>query len=282
MVIHEHFATLAGRLMFALEAGSGSPTVVFEAGMGDFSRAWHPVQPRIAEHTRTISYDRAGRGQSNFAGVNRTLEDCLVDLRALLEALDAPPPYVLVGHSFGGGIVRVFAHRYPDEVAGIVLVDSSQEDAFFRFRDIQSDGVLPPRSFDEPPWLTWARFYQSLHLDPSFPRNVFLNDEGIDLAACFDQVRAATSLGDKPLTVITGTKRDWERKNGAEGLVAEWEIASERAWIACQEKLLELSSRATWVRAEESGHYVQEDQPDLVIGAIEQMLETLEEPSKKT
>lgn len=272
MIPLEHSVAVSGRSLFVLEAGSGRPTVIFESGLGDFSRTWHRIQAKIAESVRTLSYDRAGRGQSHFAGESRTLNDCLDDLVAMLAAVEARPPYVFVAHSFGGFIARVFAQRYPDEVGGIVLVDSAQEDFIFGIQKILESRTLPPRRFDEPDWFTWRRFDQAQYSDPQFPRNI-LNDEGIDLTMCYEQVREASSLGALPLTLVSSTKRDDDRKNnGAEGAVAEWEIAAEKAWNACQVKLLELSTDATHVLAHESGHYVQDDQPDLVIAAITQML----------
>lgn len=277
MIPQEHYVDVSGRTLFALEAGSGSPTIVFEAGLGDFSRTWHNIQVKIAESAQTISYDRAGRGQSQFVGEGRTLHECLDDLRSLLAALDAPPPYILVGHSFGGFVARMFAYRYPAEVAGLVFVDSAQEDAIFRFRDILKNGTLPPRRFDEPIWLTYERFHQTQHADPRFSRNVLLNEEGVDLMACYEQIRGVLSLGAKPLTVITGAKRDWERKNGAEGLVAEWEVVAEKAWNDCQIKLLGLSTGATQVVAQGSGNYVQDDQPEVVVAAIRDVLERIRE-----
>lgn len=102
-----------------------------------------------------------------------------------------------MAHSFGGLIARAFARRYPNEVGGIVFVDAAQEDVNFAFRKILLSRTLPPRRFDEPDWLTWARFHQSQHADPQFPRNL-LNDEGIDLAACYEQAHEAASLGALP------------------------------------------------------------------------------------
>lgn len=272
MIPLERFVTVSGRALFVLEAGSGQPTVVFESGLGDSSRAWHRIQAKVAESARTISYDRAGRGQSHFARAGRTLNECLDDLVAMLAAVEARPPYVFVAHSFGGFIARTFAHRYPDEVGGIVLVDSAQEDVIFEFQRILKSQPLPPRRFDEPESLTRRRFDQAQHSDPQFPKNV-LNDEGVDLTTCYEQAREASFLGALPVTLVSSTKRDEDRKGGAEGVVAEWEVAAEKAWNACQVKLLELSTNATHVLAHESGHYVQDDQPDLVIAAVTEMLE---------
>ncbi len=272
MVPTEHHIDIAGRSLFALEASSGHPTVIFEAGMGDFSRAWHTVQAEIAKVTRTISYDRAGRGQSQFAGKNRTCDDYLADLSAMLEALNVDKPFVFVGHSFGGYIARLFAYRFPEKLAGIVLVDSAQEDTIFKIRTILRNVSFPPRQFDESKWLTWLRFHQSQHLDPAFPENL-LNDEGLDVTSCERQVREITSLGDLPLVVISSTKRTDDRDAGATGIPAETEAAAEKALTECQTKLLELSTNATQILATESGHYIQDDQPELIVSAIVQMVE---------
>ena len=272
MMPTEHHIDIAGRSLFALEAGSGHPTVVFEAGMGDFSRAWHTAQAEVAKVTRTISYDRAGRGQSQFAGNNRTCDNCLDDLSVMLAALDVEEPFIFVGHSFGGFIARLFAYRFPKKLAGMVLVDSAQEDTVFKIQTILGNVSFPPRQFDESKWLTWLRFHQSQHLDPAFPENL-LNDEGLDVTACERQVREITSLGDLPLAIISSTKRTDDRDAGATGIPAETEEAAEKALTECQAKLLELSTNAKQVLATESGHYIQDDQPNLVIATIVQMVE---------
>ncbi len=272
MASTEHDVDIAGRSLFALEAGSGEPTVVFEAGMGDFSRTWHTVQAEVAKVTRTTSYDRAGRGQSQFAGHSRTCDDCLADLVAMLEALEVKQPFVLVGHSFGGFIARLFAHTFPKKLAGMVLVDSAQEDTVFEIQKILGNVSFPRRQFDEPQWLTWLRFHQAQHLDPAFPENL-LNEEGLDVTACERQIREITSLGDLPLVIVSSTKRTDDRDAGATGIAAETEEAAEQALIECQAKLLGLSTDATQILATESGHYIQDDQPDLVISAVVQMVE---------
>jgi pimeloyl-ACP methyl ester carboxylesterase len=103
--------------------GQGSPTVVFESGAGSPSIVWDVVQHSLADTVRVCSYDRAGIGWSDQSKESRTADQILGDLRALLHAASLPPPYVLVGHSLGGPLVIAYAHRYPAEVAALVLVD---------------------------------------------------------------------------------------------------------------------------------------------------------------
>jgi pimeloyl-ACP methyl ester carboxylesterase len=106
-------------------AGSGRPTVVLDAALGGSSVSWALVQPEVARFTRVCSYDRAGFGWSDAGPMPRTAGQVAGELRALLERAGEAPPYILVGHSFGGLVVRIFASRYPDDVAGIVLVDTA-------------------------------------------------------------------------------------------------------------------------------------------------------------
>ncbi len=117
-----------GPMLRMLRAGSGGPTVVFEAGSGGPLEAWVRVQPEVSKFTSTISYDRAGNGLSDKGPVPRDGRRIAGELHALLRNAHVPPPYILVGHSLGGPYVRVFAGMYPKEVAGMVLVDPTQEE----------------------------------------------------------------------------------------------------------------------------------------------------------
>jgi pimeloyl-ACP methyl ester carboxylesterase len=112
------------RVMHIHVTGEGTPTVVFESGMGASCLSWTQVQPEVAQFSCAVSYDRAGHGWSDPAREPRTAQQLARELRALLDAAGAPGPYVLVGHSFGGYVVRAFVHLYHDEVVGLVLVDS--------------------------------------------------------------------------------------------------------------------------------------------------------------
>ncbi|HWR73601.1 MAG TPA: alpha/beta fold hydrolase, partial [Nitrospirota bacterium] len=108
--------------------GEGSPTVILESGMNEFSLSWALVQPGVAKFTRVCSYDRAGLGWSDPGRAPRTSETIVRELHALLRAAGITGPLVLAGHSFGGMNARLYARRYPNEVAGMVLVDSAHED----------------------------------------------------------------------------------------------------------------------------------------------------------
>jgi pimeloyl-ACP methyl ester carboxylesterase len=110
------------------EARASQPTVILEAGAGDFSVDWSLVQPGVARFARVCSYDRAGSGWSDLGPRPRTMHQIVSELHALLEKAGKRPPYVLVGHSYGGWLVRLYQSTYPSEVAGMVLVESGADD----------------------------------------------------------------------------------------------------------------------------------------------------------
>lgn len=127
--------------LHAIVAGSNTsnlPTVILESGMGGCALDWSLVQPALAKHTKVLSYDRAGFGWSTTPISEPTCEGYLRDLRKLLMQLELEPPYILVGHSYGGMIMRLFASEYPEEVAGIILVDSTHEQRFIESTFIQT------------------------------------------------------------------------------------------------------------------------------------------------
>jgi pimeloyl-ACP methyl ester carboxylesterase len=112
-----------GRRLYLLEQGSGGPTVLFEAGIGATNLNWRHIQKTVARFTGTASYDRSGLGFSSRCRTARTPGNIAAELHNLLEQAGIRPPYILVGHSFGGLVMRRFALLYPEEVSGVVLVD---------------------------------------------------------------------------------------------------------------------------------------------------------------
>lgn len=112
------------RRVHVMVAGQGQPTVVFEAGFVNDLRSWAKVQAEIAKSCTTVSYDRAGLGLSEASSSPRSGEQIATDLHALLQKLGVAPPYILAGHSAGGLYIRSFAHRYPNEIGGMIFVDA--------------------------------------------------------------------------------------------------------------------------------------------------------------
>lgn len=236
---------VGGRQLFYSCAGSGTPTVVFEAGLGDTSETWSQVQPIVAEFTQVFSYDRAGLGQSDPAPKPRTCQNMVDDLKLLLTGAYISPPFILVGHSFGGMLVRLFASQHPEDVAGMVLVDSTHEDRTAGFEKVLSEELI-------------ARNRASL-ADPS------RNSETLDRIKSDEQVRNARMQFNLPLVVLT------------RGLPDEpsdvWPSADlQRVERELQLEYLNLSPYSSHVIAKQSGHWIQNDQPELIIEAIRKVM----------
>jgi pimeloyl-ACP methyl ester carboxylesterase len=134
-----------------LIAGRGNSTVVFESGAGAPLETWLRIQPEVSRFSKTISYDRAGNGLSEKGPVPRDGRRIATELHTALQNAHATPPFVLVGHSLGGPYIRVFAGLYPDEVAGLILVDPTQEEmiAWAKARDPKPSGGHEFRPYDE-------------------------------------------------------------------------------------------------------------------------------------
>lgn len=237
--------------------GSGGPVVVLEAPFGSGHEAWVKVQDDVAQFTTVCSYDRASVGWSECAPVPRTFKDSVRDLHVLLERLALPAPYVLVGHSIGGPLGMLYACIYPADVAGLVLVDSSHPDQRARFLS-----ALPPESADEPASVREFRKWQQA---PSA-----LTPEWDDATICFEQARGCRTLGDLPLTVITAGK-PWNPFDPSDARAAQ----HDQLWRDLQMELVHLSSRSTQRFAEQSGHMVPLDQPEIVIDTIREMVNAL-------
>ena len=284
-----------GVAMHIQPAGAGAPAVVMEAAIGDFSLSWSLIHPQVTEFTRAFSYDRAGLGWSEASPRPRTGEVMVDELRRLLDAVGIPRPVILVGHSFSGLLVRLFAYCYPQEVAGLVLLDPAHEDQFLRFpqpiremfgplRDgqitmlqqnaeiIRSQGpqgatplVMPPPSF--PAEIAAAYTAQSI-ADPSRVETMIA--ELRDLETTQEQVRKLRSagLGDIPLIVIShGQPQD------VPGMPADVNQAYEAAWQEMQREIAGMSTRGQQIIAQESGHMIHHQQPELVVREIQRMVE---------
>lgn len=231
---------IGGRALHVVRSGHGTPAVILEAGSGCWSQIWRAVQEQAGEFTATYSYDRAGHGASD-PGAPWSLDGWVADLEAWLRAGPVPPPYLLVGHSLGGHIVRAFADRHRADVTGLILVDARHEDLY---------PVLPPA------------FLAAL--------TEFVPDSGERAGQADALVRALPDLGDLPLSVITHGRADWIPDEF--GLSRADLDQAERAWQQHQADLATRSSRSRFCVAAASGHLIPVDQPGLVVSEIQAML----------
>lgn len=269
------------RLHFSC-SGDGSPTVLMDTGIvADGLLTWGLVQPEISEFTRICTYDRAGYGWSDAGPIPRTSGQIVKELRTLLDNAQILPPYLLVGHSFGGLNVLLFASQYCEEVAGIILVDSAHPDQRSRFR--KAGVALPPEDLMARILIWTAPFGLPRLFMPSrgpasdmqyamSTRTTSLRTLGYELTSLdesLQEVRDATEkLSEMPLLVLT--QGDPAARSDSPG---ETRIKRYQVWKQLQEDLTRLSRRSRWIIAEGSGHNIHLDQPSLLVRSVRQLVE---------
>jgi pimeloyl-ACP methyl ester carboxylesterase len=207
--------------------GQGAPTVVLDALFPGTVSNWAWIQPEVAESTRVCAYDRAGLGWSDRGPNPRDARQHAGELHTLLARAGIPGPYVLVGHSLGGLSVRMFADQYPDEVAGMVLIEASNPDSWQRLGKPEGVGVDHGMLVVAPLLGRVGVFrlglFSSYSSDPDLPAQQraelqaffdsvkslqTIRDVDSAFSTALDQVRKARGLGDKPLLVVLGSQGD--------------------------------------------------------------------------
>ncbi len=263
-----------GRRGHLLCQGSEGPVVILEAGLPGSSLTWASVTPGVAEFARVCSYDRAGYGWSEPGPRPRTSASIARELRMLLQHAGIEPPYVLVGHSFGGLVVQVYASRFPDEVAGMVLVDASHPDLVHQTVEIDRMGTLSllvrglavtgigrflvpvPAGSAE----SRDPAVRKLERDLQFTTRS-LRATSAELAALRDSLSEAGAerprLGQKPLAVLTEGRR------------------RAKHWLEMQADLAELSDESRWEIVDSAGHFIHHDRPEVVVSAIRSVVEAV-------
>jgi pimeloyl-ACP methyl ester carboxylesterase len=257
--------------------GTGSPTVVLDAGLGGMSLDWNLVQPEMGQTTRVCAYDRAGMGWSEPGPQPRTPERIAGELHTLLTNAGIAGPYVLVGHSLAGKNVRIFAQQHPDEVAGMVLVDARSEyvdahtspaDAQAFQQEIAMQGTMYGltrglgliRLFGASQWGPPAMSLQTrtaLALFGTGQRAIAATAaEAQERAASDAQLQAAPSLGDRPLIV----------------LAAGQNMTQLPLWPEAQRRQAALSTNGHLIVVADGGHYIQLEHPTVVIDAVQQVV----------
>ena len=219
------------------------PVVIFEAGGGGTSAAWKGVQAALPATIRACAYDRAGSGKSDPGPEPRTMDAEVADLHALLATAKISAPVVFVGHSLGGILARLYVHKYPDSVAGVLLVDPTDEDDLVFNTKVNR-------------WVTVRELDGAL-------------GDGARSAAKLRETDPAP-LGDRPLIVIGAGKRVQPPGTTAE----QWDhMRSARDRRV--EELSKLSRNSRFIRDPTSSHNVQHDNPKLVATAVQELVDRL-------
>lgn len=273
---------VGGHRLHLHSRGNGSPAVVIDAGLSGASYDWETVATEISAFSIVCTYDRACYGWSDPGPRPRTSQRAVAELRALLRAAKIEPPFILVGHSWGGLNARLFASQHPEEVAGLVLVDALNTD------------VLPPNSnFNEvtpvlkflkatawcgSTWLAAPAFIQ----EPSNDRAALTMRQGMlsrakSIRAICDELEGEANwlevrsglrpLGNLPVTVIS--RHIVERPaTYSTGL-------TDQDWLRGQKALPQISSNSTFIMARTDVHDIQFHEPEQVVSAIRRMVESV-------
>ena len=283
--------------------GDGSPTVIFAPGLINTSLEWARVQSAVALTTRTVAFDKAGMGFSDPGPLPRTASAVVRDLRAALKAAGLAPPYVLVGWSAGGLQMRLFAFRHPDEVAGMVMVDSSSEYQHRRLAQVPG-AAATDRAAELKGYSRLARLARAGALTPGTPdhvRAVGLPSSALTPAmnaaraalrtsphywraarseaaamwgadggsASGDQLFAARRLlGDLPLIILTAGGNALPRPEETDAMAQ----ARHHIWRTLHDEIAALSTCGERRTVEGAGHAILLDRPDAVISAIDEVL----------
>jgi pimeloyl-ACP methyl ester carboxylesterase len=278
---------IGGRTLNIHCAGEGSPTVVFVSGRTAPGYVWTPTQRGVSAFARACWYDRADIGWSEPGPDPAWADTAARYLHLLLRNAGVRPPLVLVGHSFGGHIIRLYHSTYPGEAAGMVFVDAAHEDAgtirgvphrerppiarpvilglstvFGRLgmmRFLSADPGPPPRHWSPAEWDILARLRRQ--------RNIALADAKVGPGrASDDLVRATGGLEEMPLIVLT-QGRPSSPSSAAPGVL--------RGWVELQRRFAERSRRGRQVLVPDSGHGIPEEAPAAVIDAVREIVATV-------
>jgi pimeloyl-ACP methyl ester carboxylesterase len=298
---------IGGRRINLQCMGTNGPTVVLMSGIFSWSLIWYKTQVVIAQKTRVCAFDRANYGFSDPTPRPQIISEVVDDLHKALMAGSIPGPYVLVGHSLGGLEARVYAQRWPQEVAGMVIVDTSpageglidetQPDfdevigrekfaAFMLYcAHLESHGALEPSGSDfrdcsatlpsdTPAALRkiWPQFFTAYYFADKVSLMSSLYTHRYDSADHH-------SLGAIPLVVLSA-ENSWGTENANTPAIIRFNQTYLKTWIAMHEALAHLSSRGIHRVIKGSGHQIQLDKPQAVIDAVDEVLRQLKAEAK--
>ncbi|RFP14565.1 MULTISPECIES: alpha/beta fold hydrolase [unclassified Duganella] len=234
----------------AASAGSGPYTVIFESGFASDLSVWRKVAPEIAKSAKVFFYSRAGIGKSDARPEPRTPQRSSAELDQLIEAAHLSPPFILVGHSYGGYLIRLFAQRHPEQVAGMVFVDPSMERFDTELKKLDAAKVAQDQKY----------------LDSLTPAPLKAESKLVDEAFTAASLQPAPRLPDVPAVVLTSTMV----REQPEFFMHT--VPAVAVWRSLHEQLFLQFSSGSHVVTANSGHNIHLEEPALVAGAIQQVI----------
>ena len=266
--------------------GNKSPTVVFDSGTGSFSLEWRDIQHSLSTTVRVCAYDRAGYGWSDFSRLPRTTSNIVHELYSLLKNAGINGPYILVGHSFGGFTAQYFARQFQDEIAGVILIESSHEEQVERLPLAETSAAttlhVPNKRYLRRNTRT---VISTLNMHENFPKDgAYVAQQLMQRWSSMFTWRQELSkysqsghelqmayykpFPEAPLVILTRGKRIWPNTPYGDAMEVEW--------TTLQHELAYLNNNARQVIAYHSGHSIHLDEPKLVINAIHDVLDSVQ------
>jgi pimeloyl-ACP methyl ester carboxylesterase len=249
---------VGGRKLHCCVYGKGSPSVVLVSGFGALQAYWNSVIPDLAAKTTVVTYDRAGIGKSEIGDLPTHGEQAAKDLLALLKKLDVPKPYLLVGHSYGGSVVRLFASMYPDDMGGLILEDAQHEDVLDEQRKILTGKDL--EALEQ----MVARF--------STPENPRTEADYRNITT--EQVRKSKPLPHIPFIVLTAGDRS---KAMLPMFSDEAKERIAKLGLKMQQKLVALIPGGKQIIVEGAGHIIHGEKPEALIAPVVEIIKEIRE-----
>jgi pimeloyl-ACP methyl ester carboxylesterase len=284
---------IGGRRIHLDCRGSGTPIVVFESGLDVYgSLSWSAVQEPVARFTRACSYDRAGIMWSDRASGVRDGAAIAADLHKALQAAGEKGPYVMVGHSLGGPYVMAFTKQFGSDVAGIVFVDASHPDQQRRLKEAIGKSVAEsttgPKVLAALAWTGLPRLITrslgqraaparaNAAMVARLPRSLApMLDELAAIDETFKEAGTLRSLGDRPLIVLTAAAPYEAADLATLGLTSEQGQRLQTVWFELHRDESSWSSNGREIRLADAHHYIQFERPDAVIGAVREVVKSM-------
>ena len=264
------FINIGFQTMYVDCLGENKPTILVDVGIAESSASWYKIAKELSKNTRICLYDRAGYGWSDSGRGERTTATIVHELKLLVKRAEIPGPYIIVGHSFGGFTARYFAAKFPENVAGLVLVDSSHPEQIYRLSALDNQGKKPlitGRDANAP--ADFSEFERKWYFLNSSRKATFAQMAELKyFKQSAYQVKHSGPLKDIPIAVLSRGISQLPELNG---------VSLENEWLDMQKDLLNLSKNSWHSIIVNSGHNIHEEAPAKI---IENILEVIEKSKK--